>query len=705
MNPWRQFPLLRLIFLFIAGIFTGYYFPETAFFILTGLSLLYCVYLQLVIFSKRLILFKIRWLPGVIISFLVIGLAYQITVNSSDRNHRNYAANLTPGKTFYIADIVEPVTRKPGTAKAILRIEAVRMKDKWLKATGKILVYFQKDDKTGNLDYGDRVLFYTSVKEPPGPTNPYSYDYRRFLRTKGISIQAYVKTGQWEIISRNEQNPLVALALSLRKSLLDIFRNNKMEGREFAVGAALLLGYVDEIDPRLIKEYSATGAMHILSVSGMHVGIIFVVLEKLLAFLKRFKYGIAIKTSLVILFIWFYAMLTGLSPAVLRAAAMLSLVAIGNSFQRSPDILNTLAASVLLLLIWNPCYLMDVGFQLSYLAVGGIILLNKSLYNLFQPDNWFIDQVWAIMAVSLSAQIATFPLSLYYFHQFPNYFMITNILVVPLSSLIIYIGILLLLFGSVPFISFCVAKILIFLIGSLNASIHFIEELPFSTVKGIVISEWEFILLYLFFIGMILFFNSKRKAFLFISFTVLILITGSGVMKKIARLERKKLIVYHLQQGSAFEFIDQGKSILAGNQIFGLNDFSTDIIQNTRMVLGCREKLKLLIHPEVKNSKPVVSGIFYKKGNFIQFDGKRIGIINSNLPLGPVSPKLRLDLLIIAGNPKIMIADLLKVFTFREIVIDATNPAWKVRNWISEAETLGIRYYSVSGSGAFVMDF
>ncbi len=705
MNPWRQFPLIRLIFLFIAGICTGFYFPETSFFILTGLSLFFCAYLQMVIFSKRLISFNIRWLPGIIISFLMMGLSYQITVNKGDINHWNYAGNITSGKAFYIADIAEPVTQKPGTAKAILRIEAVRMKDKWLKATGKILVYFQKDDKTKNLDYGDRVLFYAAVKEPPGPTNPYSYDYRRFLKTMGISIQAYVKTGQWEIISRNEQNPLIALALSFRKSLLDIFRNNKMEGREFAVGAALLLGYVDEIDPRLIKDYSATGAMHILSVSGMHVGIIFVVLEKLLAFLRRFKYGITIKTILIILFIWFYAMLTGLSSAVLRAAAMLSLVTIGNSIQRSPDILNTLAASLLLLLIWNPCYMMDVGFQLSYMAVGGIILLNKSFYNLFQPSNWFIDQIWAIMAVSLSAQIATFPLSLYYFHQFPNYFMITNIIVVPLSSLIIYIGILLLFFGSVPFISFYVAKILIFLIGSLNGSIHFIEELPFSTMKGIVISEWELILLYLFFIGMILFFNSKRKAFLILSLTILIVLSGSWVMKKIVRLERKKLIVYHLQQGSAFEFIDQGKSILAGNQIFALNDFSADIIQNTRIVLGYKEKLKLLIHPMVRNPKPVVSGIFYKKGNFIQFNGKKIAIINSNQLPDAVSSKLKLDLLIITGSPKIKIADLLKVFTFREVVIDATNPAWKIRDWIKEAETMGIRYYSLSGSGAFVMDF
>ena len=705
MNPWRQFPLLRLIFLFIAGIFAGYYFPSPARCILIGLSVFFFAYFQLVIFSKRLISFKIRWLPGIFICFLVTGMAWQITVNNADMSQDKDLADHTSHKDFYIAEIIEPVTQKPGTVKAILRIGAVMNKAKWVKATGKILVYFQKNEKAVNLDYGDRVIFYSLVKEPPGPANPYSYDYRRFLKTMGISLQAYVKKGQWATISRNEQNPFVALALSFRKTLLNIFRNNSMKGRELAVGGALLLGYVDDIDPGLMKDYSASGAMHILSVSGMHVGIIFVVLEKLLVFLLRFRYGRIIKTSLVILFVWFYAMLTGLSPAVMRATAMISLVAIGNSMQRSPDILNTLAASVLFLLIWNPCYVMDVGFQLSYLAVGGIILLNKSLYNLFQPSNWFIDQVWAIMAVSLSAQIATFPLSLYYFHQFPNYFIITNILVVPLSSLIIYNGIVLLLFGYIPVVSLCVAKILVFLIAFLNGSIHFIEELPFSTIKGIVINGWEILLLYLFFTGIILFFHSKRKIFLFLSVTVIIFLTGLAVKKKIDILERKKLIVYQLPQGTALEIIDRGQSILAGNQIFVLNDFATDIIQNTRMVLGYKEKLKLLIHPLINNPKPVISGTFIKKGNFIQFSGKKIGIINSDVLPDTVSQKLRLDLLIIAENPKIRIADLLKVFIVREIVIDATNPAWKVRKWIDEAKSSGIRCYSVSGSGAFVMDF
>jgi competence protein ComEC len=701
MNSWKQFPLLRLMFLFITGILAGLYFPGNVLVILPFLSIFFILFLLLVVFLKPYIGYKFRWLPGVFISVVMAGLGYEITLNSAPSD---VLSTLPRNKSCYIADIVEPVTFKPGTAKAVLALEAVCAGGKWKKTGGKILVYFQKDCMAASLDYGNRVLFFALTKELPGPANPFSYDYRRYLLTKGILIQAYVKKGQWKIISTNEQNPLYSFALSLRKIMLDIFRNNRMEGREFAVGAALLLGYVDEIDPGLIKDYAATGAMHILSVSGMHVGIIFIVLEKLLAGLRRFRHGIVLKTGLVILLIWFYAALTGLSPAVLRAAAMLSLVAMGNSLQRSPDILNTLAASVMLLLICNPRYLADAGFQLSYLAVAGIILVNKPISNLFQPDYWIVDQVWAILAVSLAAQIATFPLSLYYFHQFPNYFMITNILVVPLSSLIIYVGIILLLFGSVPFISWCIARIMIFLIGFLNGSIHFIEQLPCSTLKGLVISEWELFFLYLFFIVAGLFIHAKKKSFLYASLAFLIILAGSGVMKKLERLEYKKMIVYSLRNGSAVEFIERGKSILAGNQVFELNDFSADIIQNARLAMGCREKLRMLIHPMVDNQKHVISGSFFRKGKYIQFNGRKIGIVNSILPVGPVTPRLDLDLIIIAGNPKVKIVDLLKIFSFREVVIDATNSAWRTQNWINEAKSLGIKCYSVAKSGAFVKD-
>ena len=189
MNTWRQFPLLRLIFIYITGIFTGYYLPCSGTLVLPAIAFLYFCFLLVVIFSIRLISFNYRYVPGSLITLLAFGIAYQITVHE---NRINSTKNIGSAKALYIADITEPVTQKPGTVKCILRLESVKIRNRWVKTTGKILVYFQKDGKTKNLDYGDRIIFYTSVKEPPGPVNPYSYDYRRFLKIGRASCRERV---------------------------------------------------------------------------------------------------------------------------------------------------------------------------------------------------------------------------------------------------------------------------------------------------------------------------------------------------------------------------------------------------------------------------------------------------------------------------------------------------------------------------------
>ena len=192
-----------------------------------------------------------------------------------------------------------------------------------------------------------------------------------------------------------------------------VLRNNGIRGREFAVAGALLLGYVDEVDNDLMRDYASTGVIHILSVSGMHVGVIFLVFERLLAFMEKRKNGVYIKAFLIIGLTWLYAFITGLSPPVMRAAAMLSLVVTGKAMKRHPGIFNNLAASVIFLLVLQPFMLADPGFQLSYVAVAGIVLFYKPISSLYLPDNRVLQKVWPIMAVSVAAQLVyTSPMSL-----------------------------------------------------------------------------------------------------------------------------------------------------------------------------------------------------------------------------------------------------------------------------------------------------
>jgi competence protein ComEC len=706
MNPWRQFPLLRLIIPFIGGLILAIKFPVVpGFLVLIVIFFLYLLFLFLVLFHDRFIDYSTRWITGFVIMLLTVSIAYDNALHREERPQPGSEGTGSPGNSMVVADIIEPVIQKSKTTKVFLRIRFLNAGGKWIRADGKILVYFQKETASPDLNYGDRVILYAELREPPGPMNPYSFNYKRFLEIRGIYFQGYCRQGTWRLISRDGSNPFIRFALELRKKLLIIFRENQIEGREFAVGAALLLGYTDEIDPGLMKDYAATGAMHILSVSGMHVGIIFLVLEKLLLFLKRYRHGILLKTLLVIILVWFYALLTGLSPSVLRSAAMLSLVATGNYLKRNHDLVNTLGVSMLLLLMWDPMLLMDVGFQLSYLAVGGIVLIYQPLYKLFVIGKWLPDQVWGIIAVSLAAQVATFPLGLFYFHQFPNYFMITNIVVVPLSSLIIYTGIILLFMGGVPLLPLFLAKVFAWMIWLLNSSIHFIEQLPYSTFKGIYISPVCLVLIYILITCSFLFIKTKSGLYILSVAGILIVISSFSLCSKVKIIERKKIIVYHNRQGLLLELIGQGSSILAGTRIFTLDEQIQGNLQNSRWALKYSERFRLAIFPSKTFDSPlIIKNGFFRQGRFIQFEDKRIAIINREIPMVP-REKLKINILILTGNPAVKLDDITKAFIFDQIVIDVTNQNWKVREWMNEAAKLKIRIYSMFSSGAFEMDF
>ncbi|MEI6900384.1 MAG: ComEC/Rec2 family competence protein, partial [Bacteroidota bacterium] len=419
-----------------------------------------------------------RWVTGALLFFIILLLFWNVTGVKRENNLPGNLLAFSNQPQSYIAEIAESVIQKERTTKMVVTVEKVKLSGKWFSTSGKIMLSVKKDDHSRELFYGDHLLFNGKLMDPMEALFPNSYNQKENLRRNSIYYVCYLQSHSWKRISHSCQVSIFGVGLHLRDKLLTVLRENDVTGQEFAVAGALLLGYVDELDPVLLKEYSGTGAMHILSVSGMHVGIIFVVLDKLLSFFMRWKYGGITKTAMIVVMIWFYALLTGLSPAVLRAAVMISFVVIGKSMNRHPDVLNILAASFLFLLFYDPGLLVNIGFQLSYLAVGGIVILYPPIYDLYVTSKKLPDKIWSLLAVSIAAQLITFPLSLYYFHQFPNYFMLTNLIVVPISSMVIYSGILLLCLGSVPIISYGLGRLLVFLVSLLNKSIHFIDGLP-----------------------------------------------------------------------------------------------------------------------------------------------------------------------------------------------------------------------------------
>ncbi|MDR1112844.1 MAG: ComEC family competence protein, partial [Bacteroidales bacterium] len=305
----------------------------------------------------------------------------------------------------------------------------------------KALLYFKKDSMTQLLCYGDKLLLHAKITPIASPKNPYSFDYKKYMQKKGIFFTAYIQTHAWQKAGSSRPPPLRYMAKQLQQYFAQQLAAAGMSGDEYSVITAILLGDDDTMNAEMRQSYASAGVSHILSVSGMHVGIIFMFLSFLLKPMDLSRKTAIIKALLLLITIWLYAHITGLSPSVRRAAAMFTFVTIGGLLRRNTDIFHSLFTSCFVLLLFNPLLLFDVGFQLSYLAVAGIVTFQPHILRIWKPKAKIANYFWQLTAVSAAAQLATFPLSIYYFGQFPNYFLIANLAVIMLSSVVLITGI------------------------------------------------------------------------------------------------------------------------------------------------------------------------------------------------------------------------------------------------------------------------
>ncbi len=707
MNSWRPYPLLRLVLPFLAGIISGISLDSPGevkgwmLFLPAGLLI------SLQIFPQIFPQYRLRWITGILINAFLLLAGYNLTCINRTSNQRGYLG-LNPDGLF-VAMVAEPPAVRNGSFKVLLGIKYRRGNDGWEVVRGRAVGYLKCKSGGKSLQFGDHILLHAGFSPIKDNSNPHAFNYFRYLANKNINHQVFVDHNSWTIINIRSDWMVRKVAFQMRDYLLNVLRVNEVKGREFAVASALLLGYVAELDAGLRHDYAASGAMHILSVSGMHVGIIYIFLEFLLGFLNKRKALRFLKAAILLIFIWFYAMLTGLSPCVFRSAAMLSLPIVAKSMNRTPDMFNIIAASIFLILALDPFLLLDVGFQLSYLAVAGIVILYKPIYDLYVTSAWFPDKVWSILAVSIAAQVATLPITLYTFHQFPNYFMLTNIFVVPLSSLIIYAGILLLAAGAVPVLSFICAKALIGLVWLLNYIIHFIEQLPHSTTQGIFISSTEMVVLYLIIGFLFLFLTRRRIPWLFMFLGTCIALNLSFMQFKFDRLKNNGFMVYNAYRTACYQFTcqDRAVSFYSGSD---QKQVSADKINSeiTRSELDARGiKFHRAYWLGMKRNHRQISASqwdVYKSGNFFEFSGKRMVILSTSIPTC-LDEGICVDYLILSGNPKIRISDAVKTFHPQQIIIDATNSRMRTLQWLQEARAQQVECHSVTHDGAFVKEF
>ena len=608
-------------------------------------------------------------------------------------------SQLKQNKQFYFQDkeytFIASITQKPeekeNSVKAILKMEAYKDSVNWIQNNSNLLLYFEKDSASAALEPGDRLLIRAYINEIKHSGNPYAFNYKNYLKYQEIYSQVYVKAGSYKIIARNQGSPILLASHQLREKLLQVYKKYQITDNEFAVLSALTLGYKNELTPELKESFSASGAMHVLAVSGLHVGIIFIVLTKLLFFLNRYKRGKFIQSTIIIAALFFYAGLTGFSNSVIRASIMFSFISVGNMFVRRISIYNSLSAAAFCMLLYNPYSLMNVGFQLSFIAVISIVFFQPKIYSIITPKTRFGDYVWQLIAVAIAAQIGTFPLTLYYFNQFPLYFILSNILIIPIVSIIIYGAITLFVFSFSSSVAAIISKIVVFFTKLLNWNVAFIEQLPYAKLDHIILDQVQVIILFGFILTVTFFIISRRSIFFKQSCYFLLFLAIYNVGNYINLSKKSYFVVHQIPKSTALHFIDGNKSQVYAN----LNaDDSTQNIEYNILPLWMNQKIK---------NKSINELSYQKSFNYFQHKNLRIAQIGNNkLQNFKTANKLKVNYLILSNNTELNIQDLQDYFDFEQVIFDSSNSYYKISRWKKECDDLKIKSYSISDQGAYV---
>ncbi len=459
---------------------------------------------------------------------------------------------------------------------------------------------------------------------------------------------------------------------------------------ELGIAEALLIGYTNDLDKDLVQAYSNTGVVHIIAISGMHLALIYVLLVWFFAKIPLINRSKFVQLLLILSCLWLFSILTGASPSVLRAAVMFSFIAVGKTYFKQASIYNSLAASAFVLLCYNPYYLWAVGFQLSYLAVLGIVIFQKPIYNCFYIKNKWLDKTWQLVSVSTAAQLLTFPVCIYYFHQFPNLFLISNLVALPLSAIILYAEIILIAFSWIPFVGTWLGKLVTALVWVMNKIILWINDLPFAVwdkIPATVLSTW---LMYAMVISFSAWLLLKNKNYFRMSLFAVMAFALQGAYNNWQSSKQQKIIVYNVPQHKAIDLINGNRYQFVGDSIL-LEDA---LLQNFHLKPG-------RIAQQLNRRIDSLDGVF-NSGLFYQFNNKKILIADKAMVFDSVAKKVDLDLLIISKNPKLNIAQFVKAFNCKQIVFDASNPPWKIEKWKKECQALNLKFYSIPETGAFV---
>lgn len=689
---WRETPMLRLLLSTVLGGWFAALFPSwTLGLLLSGVGI---AGLGWALWRKWE--YHWRWVPGVFTMVTFVGIGLTLTVLHDTRTYPNhFQYHMEDDAPQALLGRILEVVPSGQRLKATLKAEGMPDSVGHIQpVTGQLLVYLNRPLPGQAPVPGDQIVIKGEVRSVAPPLNPDQFDYKTYLAVRDIHHQVFADSS-WSLL---EHRPgILSRAAELRRKALEILKTSLPTPNEYAVGAALTMGYKSALTEEVENAYANTGAMHVLAVSGLHVGLVQLILMWLLGRIPlKAQWWKAGRTGLIIAGIWAFALLTGASPSVLRASTMFSFLAVGLALQRTTNVYNTLAASALVLLVSNPNLLYHVGFQLSYLAVLGIVYFQPRIYSLWHIENRIGDYLWQLSAVSLAAQLGTLPISLYYFHQFPLYFVLSGLIVVPAAGIILSLTLLLLAFHSVPVLGVFIAKALYGLIYAVNAGIFIIQQLPGGLLQGIWLGTVGVWALYAILVGLVLAHRTRQFKWVLMSLSITVLVAGSYAWQKWESWHQRAVVVYQVYKHTAVD-------LFVGQRIIQV---SSPSLEDRQLAFANEQhRWKRRAQPDTVFSprQAALYGPVAGRQGFWQLGDIRVLLLEEREQLIGEG-RLQVDAVVLSQSPDIEIRDLMQTLVPRCLIADGSNPPWRVKDWSEQARVLNLPFFYTAEQGAVTIE-
>ncbi|MDO5970815.1 ComEC/Rec2 family competence protein [Flavivirga aquimarina] len=675
-----NFTIIKLTVCLIIGIVAGHLFSVPLNISLYVTAPLFVILLLFYFIAKKQFT-KTCWF-GVFSFFVMICIGI-LTVNlHNEKNASTHYTKSTSIKndslkaiTFRVRDVLKSGKFHDKYVIDLLEIDSN-------KVTGKSLLNIQKDSLQTTLQVDDICVGKTTLKNVTPPLNPYQFDNKNYLEKKYIYHQLYISNLSLLKISSNTHT-LYGFANNIRNFINSKLKRYNFKSDELAIINALLLGQRQNISETIYSSYVNAGAIHILAVSGLHVGIILIILSFVFKPIEKFKHGKLIKTILLVAILWCFALIAGLSASVTRAVTMFSIMAIAINLKRPTNIYNTLAISMFIILLFKPLFLFDVGFQLSYLAVFYIVTVDPLIYKWWKPKSKIIDFYWHTFTVTFSAQLGIIPISLYYFHQFPSLFFISNLVIIPFLGFILGFGILIIVLAVLNLLPQFITNIYGHIIGLMNDFVNWISRQESFLLKDIAFNFLYVLVSYL----VILYLIKLLKKWQYSNLKhllIAIIMFQSAVIYTNYNKRENEFIIFHKNRHS-----------LIGNTTYNKITVAHDFDSLSKTTNNTIRNYTIANHINTIQKDSLLPIYLLKKKKLLVIDSLGIYTIKSFKP----------DYLLLRQSPKINLNRVIDSIKPKYIIADGSNYRSYIKAWEIICKKRKLPFHQTGKKGAFVIEY